>query len=74
VRASVARPRAERFPEGKQAAPVVHALRAGESATYGYVFSLPRDHQNLRLRIMSGGAVGDLLEWLVFGRQDFVLP
>jgi hypothetical protein len=70
----VARPRAERLPGGNEGRPVVHVLRAGESATYDYVFSLSRDHKSLCLRVMTGGVLGDLLEWLFFGRQEFALP
>ncbi len=55
-------------------APTVHLLKAGESTTTDYLFSLPPDQSNLRLRVMPSGAVGDMLEWLFFGRKEFRLP
>jgi hypothetical protein len=69
-----ARPRAERLPTGALSAPVSHVLQAGETVSVDYVFALPPDHANLRLRIMPGGPVGDLLEGMFFGRQEFQLP
>jgi hypothetical protein len=68
------RPRAERLPSGEIAAPTLHVLKAGETTTTDYVFSLPPDQSKLRLRVMPGGAVGDVLEWLFFGRKEFRLP
>jgi hypothetical protein len=68
------RPSAERAPSGELHPPVLHILQAGESRTLDYVFSLPPDLQDLRLRIAPGGWSGDLLEWLFFGRKEFQLP
>jgi hypothetical protein len=68
------RPRAERSSSGELVAPTVHMLKAGESTTTDYLFVLPADQTSLRLRIMPGGAFGDVLEWLVFGRKEFQLP
>jgi hypothetical protein len=68
------RPLAERSASGELAAPTVQVLKAGESTTTDYVFYLPIDQSNLRLRVMPGGAVGDVLEWLFFGRKEFQLP
>jgi hypothetical protein len=67
-------PSAERSPSGELAPPVVHVLKAGESATYDYIFSLPENTNDLRLRIAPGGWSGDFLEWLFFGRKEFRLP
>jgi hypothetical protein len=68
------RPSAERSSSGELMAPTVHVLKAGESATTDYLFSLSPDQSNLRLRVMPGGAVGEVLEWLFFGRKEFRLP
>ena len=68
------RPRAERSSSGELVALTVHVLKAGESTTTDYLFALPPDQSNLRLRVMPGGAVGDVLEWLFFGRKEFRLP
>jgi hypothetical protein len=53
---------------------LMHVLRAGESITIDYFFSLPPDLEDLRLRIAPGGWSGVLLEWLLFGRKEFQLP
>lgn len=68
------RPSAERTPSGEMQPPRLHILQAGESTTIEYVFSLPHDLENLRLRLAPGGWSGDLLEWLLFGRKEFQLP
>jgi hypothetical protein len=68
------RPSAERSSSGELMVPTVHVLKAGESATTDYLFSLSPDQSNLRLRVMPGGAVGEVLEWLFFGRKEFQLP
>jgi hypothetical protein len=70
----ILRPRAERSSSGELVAPTVHVLKAGESTMTDYLFSLPLDQSNLRLRVMPSGAVGDVLEWLFFGRKEFQLP
>lgn len=66
-------PAAERAPSGELHPPVLHILQAGESRTIDYIFSLPPDLGDLRLRIAPGGWSGDLLEWLFFGREEFQL-
>jgi hypothetical protein len=68
------RPVAERLPSGENSAPRTHELKAGESITADYLFRLPPDLNRFRLRVSSSGPIGDLLEWLVFGRQEFRLP
>ncbi len=68
------RPSAELSPSGERLPPASRTLQAGESATVDYVFSLPPDHEDLRLRVLSSGPVGDLLEWLLFGTKQFKLP
>jgi hypothetical protein len=68
------RPSAERSSSGELMAPTMHVLKAGDSTTTDYLFSLPPDQSNLRLRVMPGGALGDVLEWLFFGRKEFRLP
>jgi hypothetical protein len=70
----IIRPRGELSSSGELVAPTVHVLEAGESTTTDYLFSLPPDQSNFRLRVMPGGAVGDVLEWLFFGRKEFRLP
>ncbi len=70
----LSRPSAERTSSGELQSPVRHTLQAGESATIDYIFSLPPELENLRLRIAPGGWSGDLLEWLLFGRKEFQLP
>ena len=72
-RTPVARPSSERLPSGELTSPILHVLRAGESATYEYLFAIPLDSPDLRLRVMPGGWTGDLLEWLFFGRKEFRL-
>jgi hypothetical protein len=67
-------PRAERSPKGDLSAPLTHVLKPGEAIHVDYVFALPPDRSDLRLRIMPGGPVGDMLEALFFGRQEFRLP
>ena len=37
----VARPSSERLPSGELTSPILHVLRAGESATYEYLFTIP---------------------------------
>ena len=68
------RPSAERSKTGERVPVAPRTLKAGESATVDYVFSLPTEHENLRLKILSSGPVGDLLEWLFFGTKQFKLP
>jgi hypothetical protein len=67
-------PSAERTSSGELHPPLVHVVPAGESITIDYIFSLPPDLEDLRLRIAPGGWSGDLLEWLFFGRKEFQLP
>jgi hypothetical protein len=67
-------PRAERSPAGALSAPGTHVLQAGETIHVDYVFALPPNHEDLRLRIMPGGPIGDLLEGMFFGRQEIQLP
>jgi hypothetical protein len=73
-RLPAALPQAERSPKGDIIAPVTHVLQAGETIVIDYVFALPPDRSDLRLRIMPGGPVGDMLEALFFGRQEYRLP
>jgi hypothetical protein len=68
------RPSTELSPSRERLPLASRTLQAGESATVDYVFSLPPDHENLRLKILSSGPVGDLLEWLLFGTKQFKLP
>jgi hypothetical protein len=68
------RPSAERSPSGDLSPPALYVLQAGESRSVDYVFSLPGDLKDLRLRVMTGGPVGDFLDWLLFGRKEFQLP
>jgi hypothetical protein len=68
------RPSGERTASGEMVALRTVVLQAGESATVDYLYSLPRDRSNLRLRVGIGGPVGDLIEWLVAGRTEFRLP
>jgi hypothetical protein len=68
------RPSAERSPSGELVPLTPRTLKAGESATVEYVYSLPPEHGNLRLRVLSSGPLGDLLEWLFFGIKQFKLP
>ena len=72
-RRPVVTPSSERLPSGELTAPILHELRAGESATYEYLVAIPADSPDLRLRIMPGGWTGDLLDWLLFGRKEFRL-
>jgi hypothetical protein len=67
-------PRAERNSSSEPASPTLHILKAGESLTTDYLFTLPPTFDDPRLRIAPGGWSGDLLEWLIFGRKDFQLP
>jgi hypothetical protein len=67
------RPAAERTASGERVTPRTVVLRAGESGTVDYLYALPRDRSNLRLRVTSG-TVGDLLDWLLSGRTEFQLP
>jgi hypothetical protein len=66
-------PVAQRSASGEFKAPEKIVLRAGESATVDFLYSLPRDHRDLRLRVTSG-PFGDLLQWLIAGRTEFLLP
>jgi hypothetical protein len=68
------RPLAELSPSGERVPLASRTLQAGESATVDYIYSLPSDRENLRLKILSSGPVGDLLEWLIFGSKQFRLP
>jgi hypothetical protein len=68
------RPSTELSPSGERLPLASRTLQAGESATVDYVFSLPPDHEDLRLKVLSSGPVGDLLEWLLFGTKHFKLP
>ncbi len=74
AKSSLSWPTAEHTSSGDLHPPQQHSLRAGESMTIDYIFSLPPDLENLRLRIAPGGWSGDLLEWLFFGRKEFQLP
>jgi hypothetical protein len=67
-------PSRERLPSGELTAPLSHVLKAGESVSVDYIFALPPDLEDLRLRVMPGGPVGELLEWLIFGLKQFQLP
>ena len=49
-------------------------LKAGESATRAYVFRLPADVADPRLRIAPGGWSGFMLQKLLFGIKEFQLP
>jgi hypothetical protein len=68
------KPSGDRTHSGEMHPPQLHIIPAGESITINYVFSLPRDLVNLRLRIAPGGWSGELLEWFLFGRKEFQLP
>jgi hypothetical protein len=68
------RPLSERSSTAGRAPLAPYTLKAGESATIDYLFSLPADHEDLRLKVLSSGPVGDLLEWLLFGTKQFKLP
>ena len=70
----LSKPSAERAPSGGLHPPLMHVLQAGESVTIDYIFALPPELENLRLRFAPGGWSGDLLEWLLFGRKEFQLP
>jgi hypothetical protein len=67
-------PRAEGSSVGQSTPPVPHVLKPGESATYDYVFTIPGDTRDPRLRIAPGGWSGEIFEWLFFGRKAFQLP
>jgi hypothetical protein len=67
-------PAAERSASGSSGPPALHVLKAGESLTFEYLFTLPPSLTDPRLRIAPGGWSGDVLEWLVFGRKEFQLP
>ena len=67
-------PRAEVSPGGQSTPPVLHVLKAGESVNYDYLFTLPGDTRDPRLRIAPGGWTGEVFEWLFFGRKEFQLP
>ncbi len=56
----------------KQPDPLV--LKAGESATNAYVFRLPVDVADPRLRVAPGGWSGLMFEQLLFGTKEFQLP
>jgi hypothetical protein len=43
------------------------------SITIDYIFCLPSDLENLRLRVAPGGWSGEPLKWLEFGRKEFRL-
>jgi hypothetical protein len=49
-------------------------LKAGESATRGYVFRLPAGVTDPRLRVAPGGWGGMALENLLLGVKEFQLP
>jgi hypothetical protein len=49
-------------------------LKAGESATRAYVFRLPAEVPDPRLRVAPGGWSGLMLQKLLFGIKEFQLP
>jgi hypothetical protein len=68
------RPSQERSKSGELTPPFAYVLKAGESVTVDYVFTLPPNLGDLRLRVMPGGPVGEFLEWMIFGVKQFQLP
>jgi hypothetical protein len=68
-----ARKRAHEDASGKPF-PQTLVLKAGESVTKDYVFSVPANTTALRLKIMPGGAFGDFMQRLLGQPTDFQLP
>lgn len=66
-------------PDGKEyrsapSPPTLRPIPAGSSETRHLVYRVPASLTGPRLRIMSGGRSGDVLETVLAGRKQFVLP
>jgi hypothetical protein len=46
-------------------------LVAGESCDRKIVFDVPADSKNLQMKILFGGRVGEILDWMFYGERAF---